>query len=103
MLCATRAHSWSQLKDPKMTWEGGAGVSVRRGKAGHPTLQHGRQRPPRDTRMRKPRELGAEVQDPRPPVRRALGPGGGHGLLLLQEKPEDQEGEELTSTQLGFK
>lgn len=103
MLCATRAHSWSQLKDPKTTQEGGAGVSVRRGKAGHPTLQHSRQRPPRNTPRRKPRGLGAEAQDPRPPVRRALGPGGDHGLLLLQEKPEDQEGEELMSTQLGFK
>ena len=79
MLGATRAHSWSKLKGPKTTREGGEGVSVRRGKAGHPTLQHGRQRPPRGTPRREPRGLRAEVQDLLPHVRRALGPGEGHG------------------------
>ena len=31
MLGATRAHSWSKLKGPKTTREGGEGVTVRRG------------------------------------------------------------------------
>ena len=79
MLGAARAHSWSKLKGPKTSREGGEGVSVRRGKERHSTLQHSRQRPPRATPRREPRGLRAEVQDLQPPVRRALGPGGGHG------------------------